>query len=211
MTNEEFSREFDIMFQNINSGSAPGVDEYEKSLLLTQASEKVLLNLIASNSLELIANKISTVELVPYSGTITPLSENSEFFELPANFLSIINDFVIKSDGTRLTVIPISHADYKALSFKPYNFPRRRTVWRIVNADSSPIVEIIHRFNDDAATYTPTLSTYPTPIILDGVSETIRGVTGPSNTDLLEALHPNILEVAVQMGVVLYIGAPQQQ
>ena len=35
MTNDEFAREFDIIYENINSGSAPGLEPYEKSVMLT--------------------------------------------------------------------------------------------------------------------------------------------------------------------------------
>lgn len=37
MTNAEFSNEFDTLFNNITSNQAPGIDEYEKSVFLTQA------------------------------------------------------------------------------------------------------------------------------------------------------------------------------
>lgn len=35
MNNKEFSREFDILYNNIMSNSAPGLNEYEKSVFLT--------------------------------------------------------------------------------------------------------------------------------------------------------------------------------
>lgn len=35
MTLEEFSNEFDILYNNITSNQAPPLDEYEKSVLLT--------------------------------------------------------------------------------------------------------------------------------------------------------------------------------
>ena len=37
MTTQEFSNEFDILYNNIMSNSAPGLNEYEKSIFLTQA------------------------------------------------------------------------------------------------------------------------------------------------------------------------------
>lgn len=33
----EFSDEFDVLFNNISSNQAPGLDQYEKSLFLTRA------------------------------------------------------------------------------------------------------------------------------------------------------------------------------
>lgn len=34
--NQEFSDEFDVLYNNISSNQAPGLDEYEKSLFLTR-------------------------------------------------------------------------------------------------------------------------------------------------------------------------------
>jgi len=37
MTVTEMSNEFDILYNNIMSNQAPGIDEYEKSVFLTKA------------------------------------------------------------------------------------------------------------------------------------------------------------------------------
>jgi hypothetical protein len=37
MSVNEFSREFDILYNNIMSNAAPGIDDYEKSVFLTKA------------------------------------------------------------------------------------------------------------------------------------------------------------------------------
>ncbi len=35
--NNEFSSEFDVLYNNITSNQAPGLDDYEKSVFLTKA------------------------------------------------------------------------------------------------------------------------------------------------------------------------------
>ena len=40
MTNQEFSREFDILYNNITSNQAPSLNSYEKSVFLTEAEEQ---------------------------------------------------------------------------------------------------------------------------------------------------------------------------
>ena len=35
MTNQEFSNEFDILYNNVVGNQAPGLDTYEKSVFLT--------------------------------------------------------------------------------------------------------------------------------------------------------------------------------
>lgn len=42
MTNEEFSNEFDVLYNNITSNQAPGIDEYEKSVFLTKAQDEII-------------------------------------------------------------------------------------------------------------------------------------------------------------------------
>lgn len=42
MTTTEFSNEFDILYNNISSNQAPGLDEYEKSVFLTKAQDELV-------------------------------------------------------------------------------------------------------------------------------------------------------------------------
>jgi len=44
MTIQEFSSEFDVQYNNIASNAAPGLDEYEKSVLLTRAQDELIKN-----------------------------------------------------------------------------------------------------------------------------------------------------------------------
>lgn len=42
MTNLEFSNEFDVLYNNITSNQAPGLNEYEKSVFLTKAQDEIV-------------------------------------------------------------------------------------------------------------------------------------------------------------------------
>lgn len=42
MTNQEFSDQFDVLYNNITSNQAPGLDEYEKSVFLTKAQDEIV-------------------------------------------------------------------------------------------------------------------------------------------------------------------------
>ena len=44
MTTTEFSNEFDILYDNVASKSAPGLDLYEKSVFLTKAQLEIVKN-----------------------------------------------------------------------------------------------------------------------------------------------------------------------
>ena len=49
MTCDEFSREFDILYNNITSNQAPSLNSYEKSVFLTQAQEAIVIDLYRGN------------------------------------------------------------------------------------------------------------------------------------------------------------------
>ena len=42
MTTKEISVEFDILYNNISSGAAPNLNEYEKSVFLTKAQRELV-------------------------------------------------------------------------------------------------------------------------------------------------------------------------
>jgi hypothetical protein len=44
MTIQDFKDGFDILYENINSGKAPGLNEYDKSFFLTRAQNEIILN-----------------------------------------------------------------------------------------------------------------------------------------------------------------------
>lgn len=50
MTNPEFSIEFDILYNNISSNKAPGLNEYEKSVFLTKAQEQIVTELYSGRN-----------------------------------------------------------------------------------------------------------------------------------------------------------------
>ena len=50
MTILEFSDQFDVLYNNITSNQAPGLNEYEKSLFLTKAEKEIVKNYFSPNS-----------------------------------------------------------------------------------------------------------------------------------------------------------------
>lgn len=50
MTLTEFSNQFDVLYNNITSNQAPGLNEYEKSVFLTKAQNEIVKNYFTANS-----------------------------------------------------------------------------------------------------------------------------------------------------------------
>lgn len=50
MTAEEFDNQFDVLYNNITSNQAPGLNTYEKCVLLTKAQNEIVKNYFTANS-----------------------------------------------------------------------------------------------------------------------------------------------------------------
>lgn len=50
MNPTEFSNQFDVLYNNITSNQAPGLNEHEKSLFLTKAQDEIIKNYFTANS-----------------------------------------------------------------------------------------------------------------------------------------------------------------
>ena len=50
MTTTEFSNQFDLLYNNISSNQAPGLNEYEKSVFLTKAQDEIVKNYFQAES-----------------------------------------------------------------------------------------------------------------------------------------------------------------
>lgn len=105
MTVQEFSNEFDILYNNIMSNQAPGLDEYEKSVFLTQAQEVLIMSLYSGQSegfenteaLRRFTNnliKTYTTETSVATTTEKCLVKNSKIFPLPADLWFITYEAV---------------------------------------------------------------------------------------------------------------------
>jgi hypothetical protein len=50
MEPQEFSDTFDVLFNNVTSNQAPGLNEYEKSIFLTKAQDELIKNFFLPQS-----------------------------------------------------------------------------------------------------------------------------------------------------------------
>lgn len=155
MTTQEFSNEFDVLYNNIMSNQAPGLNEYEKSVFLTKAQDEVIKNHFnpksnpkqegfddsikrqADFSSLIFSKKLSPITLNSYS----KLHPGSAVFTLSSDILLIINESIKLSSGELLSVIPVSYIELTNLLLKPYKYPPKTQAWRYLNnAEKSSIV-----------------------------------------------------------------------
>ena len=151
MTNQEFSDEFDILYNNITSNKIPGLDEYEKSVFLTKAQSEILkeyfnARIDSSNNgfdgsqkrqydfSKLI--RVSTLfDINSYKERITPLEKidrRSRVFLFPEDYFLSINE-IISDDKYQYSVEPLRYDEYQRLILKPYSYPVKRAAWRLLS------------------------------------------------------------------------------
>lgn len=170
MTIQEFSTEFDVLYNNITSNQAPGLNEYEKSVFITKAQSQLLNEYFNPRvdgfgggfdgsqkrqyDFSSIIN-VATLEEYEESSYIK-LDERSKVFLFPTDYFLAVNEII--SDGKfQYSITPLSYGEYQRLMLKPYNFPVKRGVWRLNTnvkenieegeiVSKQPIVEIIGKF-----------------------------------------------------------------
>lgn len=217
MNNIEFSNEIDVKLNSFGEGTGISLDEYEKSLVLTQAQETIVEQLYNGNlglSFEeseglrrYLSDLVRTViiEKPVINSTHKHISKNSKFFMLPDNLWFITYESIIIKDqseckdGNELMVTPIAQDEYRRTFGNPFRGPNERRALRLDVNDN--MVEIVSRYEIDKykVRYIKKLS----PIILTYLPDelTIQGKKEITNCELHPALHKSILEEAVKLAI----------
>lgn len=167
MTNQEFSDTFTTMLNSYNTQARFGeqaskreivLDEYEKSVLLTQAQDLVVksyfdgtLNQQGQGFDDTIRRQIdfssliAVEELEAFNGaTAQPFDDRGILFQIPSEVLYVLNEKLIVSTTTAtpagekpvvskqvFVVVPISFKEYDREMSKPYAQPLKKQAWRL--------------------------------------------------------------------------------
>jgi len=192
MTLKEFSLEFDILYNNIMSDVAPSLNEYEKSVFLTQAQESIVIDLyngnLNSSSFELTEENAEYLkELVT---TIKPVQSNtgdisvkgySTFYLIPEKWMfivyeeAIIEDTVCNKDKS-VEVIPVTHNNVHRLYNNPFKGPSSNRILRLIHGDK---IELLSKFS--VKDYTIRYIRSPKPIILTDLDDYSNELDGEYN------------------------------
>lgn len=165
MTTQEFSNEFDVLYNNIMSNQAPGLDEYEKSIFLTKAQEELIRDYFNSRNVKNaqgfddnqkrqydFSTLLSSITLPDFMDTYRALSglglvayntifdSRAKIYIAPSDLFLVINESIEDSAKRRYSVLPISYDEYNRLMLKPYGFPLKRQAWRIISDRTSSLV-----------------------------------------------------------------------
>lgn len=215
MTIQEFSLEFDLMYNNIMSNQAPGLSEYEKSLFLTQAQEALVLDIYSG---KLGSSFESTEEVTDYLSPLVKqatyttkvegkgLDSRSVFFNIDTDIWfktgekAIIKDDSLKCGNSierEVDVVPVTQDTLYRTKNSPFRGPNERRILRL-DCEANK-VELISKYPIES--YTIRYLSKPEPIILDNLPEglTINDISTPQTCKLSSAIHRAILIRAVSI------------
>lgn len=221
MTVEEFSNEFDVLLNSYSSsrpfglGQSPlELDEYEKSVLLTEAQEQLVKELYRGDTPKgsfeeteelrrSLDSLIKTDELLPdstASGTYFTV-----IYTLPEDVWFITYESVLLDsedagcwNEKEIKVVPVTQDEWHSVKNNPFRKPSKRRVIRLDKGNLT--VELISFYN--LGKYTVRYLAKPSPIILADLEGTeIDGNKNISSCSLNTIMHRPILERAVQLAV----------
>ena len=155
MNTQEFSREFNILYDNIASQGAPGLNEYEKSVFLTRAQEDIVRkyfdykeNIKQEGEGESMERSIDFSELIiptkaafVDSSSIVLTDPRSILYKVEDDIFFIQNNVIrFTSNGSIFRTMGqvLSNGEYNMLMTKSYPEPPRRITWILMRKDASP-------------------------------------------------------------------------
>lgn len=231
MTTQEFSNEFDVLYNNIMSNQAPGLDEYEKSVFLTKAQLEILKNYFnpkgnkygqgfdENAKRQIDFSTLITVAKPPQytpEGGYVKFDDRSQLYKMPQDILLVLNETGINTvDGVNslISIIPMNYEEYARLMSKPWKQPLKNQGWRLFQSTGGVdfISEIVIKYNSSLADYKIRYIKRPKPIILANLADeysnvSIEGINTITECELDPILHPEILQRAVELAKSAYTG-----
>lgn len=231
MTVQEFSNEFDILYNNIMSNQAPGLNEYEKSVFLTQAQENIIRACYQGTSAglgpfentELVRRELSNLIVTEkldkgaYYGGITDVQiDNGQLWSIPSEVLYIIQEYYETSASNKINIIPITNDEVQKIKKNPFRGPSKDRVLRL-DYNSNQVILILPNSTtpfadeEEGPYYVITYLKKPYPIILADLSSSglsINDQDSPLDNnnpcELSSSIHRLILTQAVSLAAAAY-------
>jgi len=222
MDYKEFKTEFNLVYNNLASNQAPGLDEVEISIYLTKAQMLLTDALYAEfeqseEARRKLAKLVKTVKpskvTVPTSDIVRP--EYTTTYSTLSDVRYIINEQVMMSSsadrcikGKFIKVQPVSHDELNTILENPYRFNIRRALRLDTGFNDTNYIEILTK-DKNIDYYQIRYIKNPKPIFVYSSSDyddTIEGFTPPATltvgTDLgslPKETHRQIIEMAAKL------------
>lgn len=205
MTTDEFSNTFDTLLNSYNNQASFGeayskldivLDEYEKSVILTQAQDIIVKSYFDktlnqqgqgfddSTRRQIDFSSLITVKTVPKytKGDHDTYDSRGILYELPNNVLVVLNEKLEITSNNKLkstfVVVPINYKEYDRQMSKAYTQPLKKQSWRIFQTETTGI-DILSEIipiegtisSSDVVKYKIRYIRRPRPIVLQDFSQ----------------------------------------
>lgn len=174
MTVNEFSNQFDLLYNNITSNQAPGLNEYEKSVFLTKAQDEIVKNYFEASSQgntvkkgfdDTILRQMDFSDLMSgkeyQDGIIgeSVIDPRAIVYDIPKddNVYIVVNESLHLMDdngtvkGVR-QIVPLSYLEYSRLMLKPFKQPIKNQAWRLITRGRRGELDAFHDIPDNGST-----------------------------------------------------------
>lgn len=165
----EFSLQFDLLYRNLTSTSAPGITEYEKSVLLTESQEEIVKGLYngglgkpfendeeVTDYLASLVKQITVAAPVEDDENYPKLSSDSAIFPFGDIRLMYIllekctltGDMFTCDGGSReVEVVPVTHDEYHRTKRNPFRGPGKTKALRLLRGYGDDGLELFGQYN----------------------------------------------------------------
>lgn len=218
MNNKEFSNEFDILYNNLMSNNAAPLSEYEKSVLLTQSQESIVIDIYngrfngeSFENTEEVTEYISNLvkEVILHYTIENEAHKNSIFFPLPEDLwfityesANLSDEFLGCANNKDVVVVPVSQDNFYNVFRNPFRGPNNRRILRLTIGTKA---ELVSKYN--IKSYTVRYLSRPDPIILEdltGYGVSINNETKVTECKLNPVIHRAILNRAVSLAKAVW-------
>lgn len=224
MNINEFSNQFDTLINAYSIAPKFGnvdnlaFDEYEKSVLLTNAQEEIIIDIYSGKNVfgdnfekteevrRYLSELIETYETDSKVSGYKGISKNSVFYKIPEDVWFITYESATLQDdklgcfnGEEALIVPVTQDDFYKVQKNPFRGPSKTRILRLDNKGS--IIELVSEFN--ISRYFLKYITKPSPIILTNLNDglSINGVNIETECKLNPVIHRAILDRAVKMAI----------
>ena len=207
MTINEFSWEFDVLYNNISNGNAPGVNEYEKSVFLTRAQDQIVTELYTGTGIsdgfdsseqvrQYLNSLVKTISVPENKQTLF----NHPTYDITENKVLFILNMYLRNGNTKIPVFPITYDEYNITIENPFKLNKKRAL----GITSSNSITVISKYEGEDYYLVVSYLSKPNPIIVANLDNvTIDGQSEQSTIiDVPESLHFEIIKRAVQLALV---------
>lgn len=149
-TVKEWSDAFDVLFNEVMSNASASLDEYDKSIFLTKAQEEVIKNYFNpkgnkyqegfDDNAKRQSDFATLIKVATLSASTGTFDTRSLAYSFPSDFFIAINEqFQVTANGKTYpyTIIPLSYDTYNRLMQKPYKYPPKSQVWRLITGETN--------------------------------------------------------------------------